>query len=230
LSALLELFDRTGERLTHLVQVRSIGESLSQETRDSCLRILGVPISDIYSSQEVGYIALQCPDGDCYHIQSENLLVEILDESGMPCGPGETGRVVITTLHNFAAPLIRYEIGDYAEVAEPCVCGRGLPALKRILGRRRNLITLPNDKRFWPVFGFSKFREIAPVRQYQIIQTAIDRLDVRLVVDTQLTGEQENLLRNVICDAIGYPMNICFMYLDSIPVIAGKFEEFRSEV
>lgn len=230
LSALLELFKAAGERLPALAEVRTIGETLTPELRDNCRRVWGVPIVDIYSSQEAGYVALQCPDSDCYHIQAENLLVEILDESGSPCAPGEVGQVVVTTLHNFAAPLIRYVIGDYAEVAEPCRCGRGLPAIRRIMGRRRNLITLPDGKRFWPVFGVRKFRDIAPVRQYQVIQTAVDRLEVRLVVENPLVDEQEQRLRIIITDAVGYPMIITFTYMDSIRVSAGKHEEFRSEI
>ena len=78
----------------------------------------------MYSSQEVGYIALQCPENESYHIQAENVLVEILDDDGLPCEPGEVGRVVVTALHNLATPLLRYDIGDYAEVGSPCSCGR----------------------------------------------------------------------------------------------------------
>jgi hypothetical protein len=63
---------------------------------------------------------------------------------------GEVGRVVITTLQNFAMPLIRYDIGDYAEVGPPCSCGRGLPVLRRILGRKRNMFILPSGQRRWP--------------------------------------------------------------------------------
>lgn len=230
LAALLELFERTGDRLSNLLQVRTIGEMLPAETRAACQRIWGAPIVDLYSSQEVGYIALQCPTGDCYHVQSENLIVEVLDETGRSCLPGEVGQVVVTTLHNFASPLIRYVIGDYAEVAEPCRCGRGLPAIKRIMGRRRNLITLPDGKRFWPIFGVRRFRDVAPVRQYQVIQTALDQLLVRLVVDAALIGAQEESLCDIIRDAVGYPMKIGFEYPDAIPVVAGKHEEFRSEV
>jgi phenylacetate-CoA ligase len=54
---------------------------------------------------------------------------------------------VVTPLHNFAMPLIRYAIGDYAEAGPPCACGRGLPVLARILGRARNLLTLPHGER-----------------------------------------------------------------------------------
>jgi len=61
---------------------------------------------------------------------------------------GQVGRVVVTDLHNFATPLIRYDLGDYAEMADTCPCGRGLPALKRIMGRRRNMVRLPDGRSF----------------------------------------------------------------------------------
>ena len=56
---------------------------------------------------------------------AENLIVEIVDDKGAPCASGEIGRVIVTDLHNFATPLMRYDIGDYAEVAAPCLCGGG---------------------------------------------------------------------------------------------------------
>ena len=106
----------------------------------------------MYSSQEFGYIALQCPDAHTYHVQSEAVYVEILDGPGGPCRPGEVGRVVISTLHNYATPLLRYEMGDYAETGGDCVCGRTLPVLNRIVGRERNMWIMPNGQRMWPVF------------------------------------------------------------------------------
>jgi phenylacetate-CoA ligase len=174
---------------------------------------------------------MQCPDGDCYHTQSENLLVEILDDSGTPCEPGQVGQVVITALHNFATPLIRYAIGDYAEVAEPCNCGRGLPSIKRILGRRRNLLTLPTGERFWPIFGTRKFRDISSaIRQYQVIQTTLDRLEVRLVTDQPLSADIERQLKELVVTTVGYPLCVDLVYPGEIRVMAGKHEEFRSEI
>jgi phenylacetate-CoA ligase len=93
----------------------------------------GVPVIFIYSRAEIGVMALQCPQNDHLHVQSENVRLEVLDDDNMPCQPGETGRVVVTPLHNYQTPLVRYEIGDYAEVGEACSCGRGLPVLIRIL-------------------------------------------------------------------------------------------------
>src|SRR6185295_14515719 len=98
----------------------------------------GVGVVDVYSSEECGQIALQCPEHEQYHVQSESVLVEVLDDEGRPCAPGTIGRVVLTTLQNFAMPLIRYDIGDFAEPGPACPCGRALPVLTRIVGRVRN--------------------------------------------------------------------------------------------
>ncbi len=97
----------TGLHVPRLCQVRTFGETLMPDLREACLAAWGATLTDVYSAEEVGYIALQCPAHEHYHVQAESLLVEILDDAGRPCAPGEIGRVVLTTLHNFAMPLIR---------------------------------------------------------------------------------------------------------------------------
>lgn len=135
LHALAALFLERGHSLPGLEQVIAYGEVLDPETRLLCREAWQVEVKDMYSAMEVGHMALQCPDHEHYHIMAESIMVEILDENGKPCLPGELGRVVLTSLHNFAMPLIRYEIGDYATLGERCPCGRGLPVLERIVGR-----------------------------------------------------------------------------------------------
>ena len=148
--------------------MRTFGEILEPVCRATCQQVFGVKVVDMYSSQEVGYIALQCPEHEHYHVQAENLLVEVLAEDGRGCGPGEVGRVVVTTLHNFAMPLLRYDIGDYAEVGASCPCGRGLGVLTRILGRQRNLLVLPDGRRAGrcstPAIGRRSCRRFSNIR------------------------------------------------------------------
>ena len=139
----------TGVYPSSLSSVRSFGEALSPNIRQTLRDIWNVPIIDNYSATEIGIIAQQCPDNESLHVQVENVRVEVLDEKGNPCKPGTVGRVIITTLPNFASPLIRYEIGDYAEVGDSCSCGRTLPVLARIMGRHRNLCVLKNGERFF---------------------------------------------------------------------------------
>lgn len=221
-----------GIRFPSLRQLRTIGETVPADLRAAVRRDLGVDIADVYSSQEVGTIALQCPLSGLYHVMAETLIVEVLDERGDPCRAGEVGRVTITDLQNFATPLIRYDIGDMAEVAEGCACGRGLPALRRVLGRERNLILMPDGRRHWPLVGFAQFREAAPVAQYQMIQHGREEIEVRLVVERPLTGVEEARLGEVIRAALGHPFALRFAYFDGeIPRgPGGKFEEFVCRV
>ena len=231
LSALLDLYE-TGTPFPHsLRQVRTVGETLHPGLRERCAALKGIEIVDLYSAQEVGLIALQCPLSGLYHIQSESLIVEVLDDAGKQCEPGEVGRVVITDLHNFATPLIRYEIRDYAEVGPVCPCGRGLPTLSRIMGRRRNMVTLPDGSKHWPLVGAYRYREIADIRQYQAIQHSLHNIEIRLVV-SPLTREQETAISALVQQALGYPFRLRFSYFEQeLPgTRGGKFEEFLSLV
>ncbi len=232
LAALISHMSAHGYHLNRLRAVRTVGESVTPALRAACRDAWGVPLTDVYSSQEAGYIALQCPRGEHYHVMAESALVEILRADGSACQPGEVGRLVVTSLHNFATPLIRYELRDYAEAGAPCPCGRGLPTLARILGRSRNMLTLPSGERRWPLVGFSEYRAIAPVRQYQLIQKTPEEIEARFVVERTLTGAEEQGLRRVIQAALGYPFRLTFRYFaDEIPRGAGgKFEEFVSEL
>lgn len=211
-----------------LKQIRSMGETVSPALRFKVKSSLNVSITDTYSSNEIGVIAIECPASGKYHIMAENLIVEILDDLGRPCQPGEIGRVILTDLHNFATPMVRYDIGDYAEVGDSCSCGRGLPTLNRILGRERNLVVKPDGTRNWPLVGFAEYREIAPIIQYQLVQIDLEQIEFRLVVPRVLTRVEEAGLTAVAQTALGHAFKIHFSYFsEAIPRSAnGKFEEF----
>lgn len=228
LRELARLSLRQGVKLPRLKEVRSFGETLPQDLRALCREAWNASLTDVYSAEEVGYIALQCPEHEHYHIQSEHLLVEVLDDQGRACGPGEIGRVVVTTLHNFAMPLIRYALSDYAEVGAPCDCGRGLPVLTRILGRSRNMLTLPDGRRFWPSFPVMRY-SAASIRQLQIIQHTRARVEARFVAERGLLPEEEQALVTAIHDAFGYPFAVTLTQVSEIARSAGmKCEDMIS--
>ncbi len=128
--------------------------------------------------------------------------------------------------------VIRYDLGDYAELAEPCRCGRGLPALKRIAGRRRNMVRLPDGRSLWPAIGGLRYGEIAPIRQFQFVQRERNSIDVRLVSDAPVTADQERRIGDLICKALDFSFNLRFVYFEGqIPRgPGGKFEEFVCEL
>ena len=220
-----------GLKLPRLREVRTVSEILTPETRHACREAFGVAVVDIYSANEVGYMALQCPAQEHYHVQSEGVLLEILKDDGTPCAPGETGRVVATGLHNFAMPLIRYELGDLAEVGGACPCGRGLPVIKQVLGRVRNMLRLPDGRQVWPLIGEPSYVQIPAIRQYQIVQTSLERLEIKLVTTGPLSEAEEARLREIVLDRLGHPFEIALSYHEEIPRSAGgKFEDFRCEI
>lgn len=227
LHALLREIARRGVALPALRQVRTVSEVLSPGTRGLCRDVRDLPIVDTYSAQEVGHIALQCPDHEHYHVQAERLIVEVLRDDGTPCAPGETGRVVITDLHNFATPILRYEIGDYAEVGRPCPCGRGLPVLARIVGRRRNMLVYPDGRTTWPVFTVA-CREAARYRDLQLVQLRPDTLLARVLPDGPI---DEAAITAALHDSLGYPFAVEFESVTEIQrTPAGKLEEFLTRV
>jgi len=231
LSALAQLSIRRDFRLPRLREARTSGEVLTPEVRELCRVAWGVPVVDMYSSNEVGYIALQCPETGSYHVMAEGVVVEVLDEDGTPCPPGTVGRLVVTALNNFATPLIRYDIGDYAEVGVSCACGRGLPTLSRIIGRARNMLVLQNGDRLWPSFSMRSLSEVLPITQYQFVQKEIDLLEARLVVPRPFSLEQESRIVAHLRNQLPAGLRIRVVYCEVIARSAGgKFEDFISEV
>lgn len=225
-------FIAEGKTLPSLLQVRTVGEILGPDVRQACRDAWNVPVVDMYSCQELGIIALQCPEHEHYHVQSESLIVEILNDQDQPCMPGETGRVVISTLHNFAMPLIRYELGDYAKVGEPCSCGRNLQVLSQILGRQRNLLCLPDGQRAWPVLGFiSTLSKDFAIIQAQFVQKSLERIEARFVTERSLTADEEEKIIARIQEKFHHPFKIDITYLDHIPRSkGGKYEDFMCEI
>ncbi|MDA0238722.1 MAG: AMP-binding protein [Proteobacteria bacterium] len=227
IDALLECLERTD--LPALIHVATLGEALDAELRGRVRAVWDVPLVDAYSATEAGMLALQCPDHEHYHVQSERCILEVLREDGSACPPGETGRVVITDLHNFAVPLIRYEIGDYAEVGDLCSCGRGLPVLTRVAGRVRNMLTLPNGDKKWPRFGSARLAGIAPVKQAQLVQKSLNEIEARLSVERPLTLDETTKLRETILNGLGHSFDLTFSFVDVFPrTVNGKFEDFQS--
>ncbi|KPC54401.1 phenylacetate--CoA ligase family protein [Amantichitinum ursilacus] len=225
LAALLDGPDDGG--FSAVRQIRTVGETLSPALRQRVHDQLGIGVADTYSSQELGVLAIQCPVSGLYHVMEEGYIVEILRPDGAPCAQGETGRVVVTDLHNYAIPLLRYDIGDYASVGPACPCGRAHKTLSAIAGRERNLLRI-GKQRYWPLVGFHSFRDIAPIIQYQLLQHSEQLIEVRLVCATPLSPAQQQALTAVIQSALGHPFQLQFVqFADRLPLSSnGKFEEF----
>lgn len=228
LFALARRFIERDLRLTSLREVRSFSERLPEGLREIVRRAWDVPLTDMYSANEVGYVALQCPQGEGYHVQSEDVMVEIVDANDRPCAVGETGRVLVTSLHNFAMPLMRYDLGDYACFAAACGCGRTLSVIERILGRARNMMRLPDGGTAWPGFPLNTITRLTAIRQLRMVQHSLREIEVELVLERALTVEEEDALCEAIQVRLQHPFDVRLRRVDRIA--DGKFEDFECRI
>jgi phenylacetate-CoA ligase len=231
LRLLLRAARKAGRRVPSLRYVQTLGEVIDPDLRGECRSTLGVPLYDVYGSMEADQIAVQCPSHEHYHVHGELNFVEVLAEDGRACEPGETGRVVVTPLHAFAMPLVRYDLDDFAEVGGPCPCGRGLPVLTRILGRRQGQLTLPSGDKRIAVWGSRVFGSISAVRQFQIVQTSLSAVEARIVLERALAEEERARIVSGLGNQLGPGFDVTLKVVDAIPRSpGGKLMEFVSEL
>ena len=212
-----------------LRELRVFGELCRPDLAELCREAFGADLSDAYSAEETGPIASQCPEQGRYHVHADSVLLEVLDERDRPCPPGSLGRVVVTPLHNFAMPLLRYDLGDYAAAGEPCACGRALPVLARIAGRRRNMLRLPGGGSRWPSFPASVWLPFPAITRVQLAQLALDRVEVRVEATRDLEAGERARLFEVLGRRLGADLRFDLRRVERIGRADDhKFEDFVS--
>jgi phenylacetate-CoA ligase len=174
------------------------GELLQGRQRETIAQAFGCQVFNRYGSREFAVMAMECPAHLGLHIFSDRFYVEVL-RGGRPAAPGELGEVVVTDLHKYGMPLIRYRIGDAAVIASgPCECGRGLPLLERLEGRVFDVIALPGGRFVGGTFWTLLARSVPGVRKFQVVQEGPESLELRLVAEGELDPETlEELGRKV---------------------------------
>ncbi len=151
-SVLRDLVSLDPERMRRLgLKGVSVGSELStQEERDGWEHALGCRVRDEYSSEELGRIASQCPDGR-YHLHEDVVHIETLDPDGLPTDG--IGEIVGTEFHNRTMPFVRYRQGDLARISdERCTCGRQTRLLVDLAGRSNDGFVLGDGRPLAPGF------------------------------------------------------------------------------
>jgi len=209
--------------------VIAFGEAVGDADRESAMRGFGARIIELYSSKEAGAIAHQCPEGTSLHVNSEAMLVEIVDDDGHPTEIGEVGRVIVTPFSSTAQPLIRYDQGDRAAKGERCACGRSLPVLKSIAGRSTAIFRHPDGRTNVQMLP-SDLRKLLGAGQWQIAQVGPTTYEVRyLVRDWGQPRDETSFLANF-RKIYFEDSEVRLVQLAELPLTrAGKFIEYINE-
>ena len=151
-----------------VLELMNWAEKLHPDTRQFIKETFNAKVTDRYSSEELGTLALQCPDGEHMHALQFSNYIEILDDEGNPCPIGTVGKVFVTSLNNYAQPMIRYELGDMASWQEGCSSGITLPVLSPEIYRIRETVKLSDGRRIQPNAASCKVGKDALVHDIQV--------------------------------------------------------------
>lgn len=203
-------------KLSRPVQgVITIAETLTPNRKRLIEKYFNAPIINRYGLREFGWWAAQsCREStDRFHINTELVVCEVLRPDGSPCAAGETGRIVLTDLHNFARPFIRYDTGDLAvAVDESCPCGRGFPLLGPIEGRSLDCLRTPSGNEISPAilghFLFVYHGHLEAVRHFQLVQETATRVTLLIVPGDAWNEERRTRLRADLNQLLGDEMEV----------------------
>ena len=217
------------------------GEMLLPKTRALLASVFRAPVLDFYSCEEIGNIAWQCPhDPQTMHINWDACVVEAVDRSGEPLPAGERGMLALTSLYNHTMPFIRYLLGDRGALlpqdSERCSCGARGPRMALLDGRADDLLHLPNGQAVSPrvaatvLFRLADGTTVDGVHRYQIVQEAIDRLLVRVVLKPNAGSRWREVLEAAVQRELpGLSLEV--LEVDEIPFeYSGKVKKVQSKL
>jgi phenylacetate-CoA ligase len=217
--------------LRRLESIMACAGTLTPDLRVMLHSVWGARIHNLYGSRDCGAMACECRNGG-FHILSNRVVIEVVDEHGNPLPRGRPGRILVTLLNNWEFPLIRYEIGDIASLSpETCTCGRPFPLLGQLEGRSVEFLQDVHGGYVSPVY----IRHLVGVvhnpgliRKFQLVQCTPTDFQLRVVTDCLAESSQfQALVANLDRDlraVLGQEANIQVISQDDLqPSPSGKF-------
>lgn len=219
-------------KIKDLSCIITMAEALNKEAKEVVEQELNTKVYSRYSNSENGFFAHQIPNlGSNYKINNASFKIEIIDfDSNEEVPNGQSGRIVITDLFNFALPMIRYDTGDVG-VMEWFNDEKGMQhlVLSKIEGRRLDFISF-EGKLISPHTVDYALRTFDKLKQFQLILKK-DKTFELLLNSNQEIGEWEcGEMRQRLKAYIGQKAEIKITRVDNIPLLSsGKRKIVRVE-
>lgn len=214
----LESFIRYGQerhlQLPELRAVLAMAEPVYDSLRQLVREALNVPLFNTYGSREFMSIGVECDAHQGLHINAENILLETQDPVA-----GRSSQFLVTDLHNYGMPFIRYEIGDVGALdSTPCSCGRGLPRVASIEGRSLDVLRA-RDSRVVPGEFFPHLlKDITEISEFQVEQKSLDQIVLSVVLSGPISEKSQALLKSEVVKVFGNDACLEIRKVPSIPL------------
>lgn len=199
--------------------IRSTAETLWPHQRVLIEEALNGPVFNFYGSREVNNIAAECPEEKNLHLISTWRYIEIVDDKGNQVPDGQTRYIAVTDLSNYAMPFIRYRNEDMARMAKGiCQCGRPSPVIEELLGRSTDIIRTARGNIVHGEYFTHLFYGRNDIQQFQVHQTALDRIVVRYIPDGEPPVEYMNEVAEKIRTRLGDSVVVEIRECKEIPI------------
>ena len=209
----------------------SSAELLDQRTRHYIEDVFNSKVYDQYGGTELGRTAWECPERCGYHIDMEAVVMEFI-QGDEQVTSGEKGEIVYTSLYNYAMPLIRYKSGDIGvPTDEKCPCGRELPLMKVVMGRKDDFLVATDGSLVSPITMDLIVKNMMEIEQCRIIQERKNLISVQIVEKESLSEGTVNQMTNKIKEVLGKDMEVKVEKLDELERDrSGKLRKVISKV
>lgn len=177
-------------------------------------------------------IAAECEHRSGLHVTADHLKVELGAASGGDQDDPGPRDVIVTDLHNYGMPLLRYANGDLATAgARTCACGRGLPLLASVDGRKLDALRTRNGRFVPGEYIVYAFLYATGIKRYQVVQRQLDAFEIRIVRDRDFEPSAIDLVRRELLKVVGDSVSLNFEFVDEIPLTqTGKLRVTISEL
>lgn len=196
-------------------------EKLHSFQRERIERVFRAPVFETYGSREFMLIGAECDRHEGLHLTMEHLLVEVVDDQGQPAPEGTEGNIVVTDLYNYGMPFIRYSNGDRGVAGwGTCSCGRGLPLLRKVVGRQLDVLLTPDGRHIPGEFFPHLLKDFPAISRFQVVQEELDQIQLRVVLRGSWTESDRQILDRELTQVLGSSTRIAFSAVDDIPLTA----------
>jgi phenylacetate-CoA ligase len=215
-------------RLPHIVPC---AELVSDAQRERWRSVLNAEVFEIYGAREMVSIAGETPEHDHLRINSDLYHVEVTDDEGTSLPPGAPGLITITSLVETAMPMIRYQLGDVGVLCADATRDP-FPRLKISHGRVLDIIHTPQGKLLPGEFFPHLMKEVhTEVQRFQVEQTDLTKLKVRIVRTPQYKEQTTRYLETKISEQVGPGMELEFEFVSEIATTSsGKYRPTISRI
>ncbi|MEJ2718455.1 MAG: hypothetical protein P8182_15190 [Deltaproteobacteria bacterium] len=230
LRALIHYLDRPVTSIMHPRILITSAEVFDDVLKKRVRSELDADWYNFYLTHEFGQIAWECTEHRGLHLNSDQFILECLDNGG-PAPIGKQGVTVLTSLYSFAMPLIRYNLGDLcAYSTDQCGCGCPFPLLEPPTGREHEMLLTPSGKILSPQRVAHILCGFEGVDQWRLIQETRRRFVLKLVMHGQPDHEGLQRIRSQFLEYVDEPVTLDIEFPDYMDEGALKFRTFVSNV